>query len=247
MPDGRFLAPVTKFVADRASVAAVYHLGVERWGMAFTRDLGRLIESYAGEQLASFHGGQLHGERSFGRGGGKMTVDWILVLPGLVLLIEVKSARVAASSRFTQAGFLDDIKVDVGKAFAQVNRTARLLAERSVTLADIPCDRPVRGIVVTAEAHHLVNSEIFRDGLPRPMVPTTVLSLEELEEAVGVAMQRDPSQVLLELTDTVVSGNRVNALLSEWSTIDGSNGPNNPILREAWDRYPFRDIGTVEP
>lgn len=108
MRPGAYLAPSPRLVADRASLNAVYHHGQQRWGDRFTRDLGRLVEAYAGEQLGQVPGGSLTGERPYGRGGGAKTVDWLLVLPDVVVLVEVKSARVAARGSLDLAGWVDE-------------------------------------------------------------------------------------------------------------------------------------------
>lgn len=51
MPSGEYVAPQAAYVHQRASVNALYFAGVSRWGDAFTRDLGAVLERYAGEQL----------------------------------------------------------------------------------------------------------------------------------------------------------------------------------------------------
>lgn len=240
MPDGTYVAPATKLVADKASLASVYHLGQKLWQDRFTRDLGRLVETYVGDQLALIPGAAVTPERRYGRNGASKTVDWIVVLPTVVVLVEVKSARVSQAGRLDVEGFFDDVKKDVGKGLGQIATTAQMVASGHTVLADIPTDRPVRGMVVTAEPHHLINSPIYREGLPDPTVPTPILSLEELENTVTLTLATDPSGVLLDLTDREsdagydvvrkIARLHRDAGLAEW---------NNPILDAAYAQYPF--------
>ena len=240
MPDGLYVAPATKLVSDKASLGSVYHLGQQLWQDKFTRDLGRLVETYAGEQLALIPSAVVTPERPYGKNGASKTVDWIVVLPGAVVLMEVKSARVSQGGRLDVEGFFDDVKKDVGKGFGQIAVTAQLLASGHAVLADIPTDRPVRGMVVTAEPHHLINSPIYREGLPDPTVPTPVLSLEELENTVTLALAADPSGVLLELTDREPdSGFDVAKKIARIHSDAGLAEWQNPILDAAYAKYPF--------
>ncbi len=242
MPDGRYLAPAPTLVPDRASLAAVYFAGRDRWGDAFTVDLGRLVEAYAGEQLALVPGATLTPERTYGRGGGSLTVDWVMVLPDAVLLVEVKSARVAQPGRLDAAGFHDDVKRDVGKGFRQVAATAALLRDGHPVMGGVPTDLPVRGLIVTAEPHYLINNPVYRRGLPDPTVPTVVLSLEELENGVSLSLRRPPGGVFLGLTDwEATEGVAVGAVLRREYEASGLERWDNPILDEAWARYPFGD------
>lgn len=235
-----YLAPATKLVADRASLAAVYHLGLAKWQDAFTRDLGRLVEAYAGEQLGLVPGGTLTPERPYGRGSGSRTVDWILVLPRVVVLVEVKSARVAQPGRTGLTEFVADVKRDVGKGLGQIATTARLITDGDPVMDDVPKDRPLRGIVVTAEPHHLINAPEYREELPDPTVPSAVLSLEELENAVTITLAMDPSTVFADLTDWQDgSGVDLGDAIPRLHDQTGLTTWDNPVLDAAWSRYPF--------
>lgn len=243
MRPGVYLAPVPRLVAERASLNAVYYLGQNKWGAPFTRDLGRLVEAYAGEQLALVLGGTLTGERLYGKGGASKTIDWLLVLPGVVVLVEVKSARVAAPGRLDLTSWAEDVRRDVGKSMRQIATTAKLLREKHPVLADVPVDRPVRGIIVTAEPHYLINSPIYRSELSDPAVPTVVMSLAALEGAVAFALLRDPSEVFLALTDwhqdQGVHPERV--LHGGWRE-NSERNPPNPILDAAWKRHSWLSL-----
>jgi hypothetical protein len=196
--DTDFLAPLPRLVSDKATIAAVYYLGLDKWGNAFSTELGYLVETYAGEQLNLIPGATVTPEREYAP--GKKSVDWIVVLPDAVVLIEVKSARVNQASRLNLTDYHEDIKADVGKGFSQIATTADLVRNHHPAFADIP-ERPLRGIVVTAEPHYLINVPPYRQGLPDPTLPTTVLSLGELENMIEFCHDSDPNAVLLTLTN----------------------------------------------
>lgn len=235
----QFLAPVPHLVADKASVAAVYHLGQGRWQHAFTSELGHLVETYAGEHLRLIPTAAVTPEREYAPGA--KSVDWIVVLPNVILLVEVKSARVNQPARTNFAAYHDDVRIDVGKAFTQLHRTADLIRTGHAAFADIPTDRPLRGLVVTAEPHYLINSPIYREGLPEPTIPTAVMSLGELESTAAFSLVRDPSEVILSLTGSApTQGINVTATHNDWYR-QYPTPPRNPILDEAWNRMPWRD------
>lgn len=234
-------APLPRLVADKASLASVYYQGLAKWGEPFSRDLGKLVEVYAGEQLSLIPEAVLSGERDYEH--GSLSVDWIVVLPTVVLLVEVKSARVAQPSRLTLPAFLKDVTIDVGKSLGQIARTADLVRAAHRAFDDIPKDRPLRGVVITAEPHHLINSPIYRKGLEDPTVPTIVLSLDELEHAVAFTLVADPSHVLTELTDWhETSPVNVTDSFIKWNRERGARAvPRNPILDAAWNRLPWKE------
>lgn len=233
----QFIAPLPRLVADRASLAAVYHLGVKQYGQAFTGDLGRLVEAYAGEHLRLVPQAITTPDREYKT--GQRSVDWVVVLPNVVVLVEVKSARVNQAGRLSIAAYLEDVNSDVGKAMKQVHATADLIRTGHPAFDDIPIDRPLRGIIVTAEPHYLINSPLYRQGLPDPSVPTVVLTLGELENLVSFALVRNPNDVLLSHTDwTTSSPVNVTRLQNEWFT-QHQVKPQNPLLYEAWNRMPL--------
>lgn len=90
MPDGRYLAPQPAYVVQRLSPAAIYYLGADRFGDAFTRDVGNLFQAYVGRQLAQLPDATVHPEVFY---GGNRSVDWFAVWDDVVVLIEVNRSR----------------------------------------------------------------------------------------------------------------------------------------------------------
>lgn len=162
-----------------------------------TPHLGKIVEIYVGEQLDLLcPPGIRTGEIEYST--GQLGVDHILQLPEFAVLIEVKSARVAQPGRLDLDGYLADARRDVGKALRQIDYTAGLIRAGHDAFHAISPRTSLRGLVVTAEPHYLLNSPLFRDQLGRTSLPTTVLSLSELEKLVGIARATNIASILLE-------------------------------------------------
>ncbi|MFF4265799.1 hypothetical protein [Streptomyces virginiae] len=227
-----YLIPVTSAVLGKVSPMGLYYTGMERYGEAFSQDLGELFEQYIGRHLRLIPGADVHPEIVYGKKNGERGVDWIVVLPGLVVLVEVKSARPTAGLRLGPQQFAGKLTEKLEKAFGQINKSAGLINERHEAFTHIPNDRPTLGVVVTMEPFHLFNAPEFRSVLPATTVPTVVASASELEDAV-VLTENSLEQALLAHIKQPPPGG--------WSLRDLSQGRTaiNPILDEAWAAYPW--------
>ncbi|MFF3675860.1 hypothetical protein ACFYYS_18025 [Streptomyces sp. NPDC002120] len=96
-----YLIPVTSAVLGKVSPMGLYYTGQDHYKkrddddqtlLAFTRDLGELFEQYVGRHLRLLPGAEVYPEIVYGENGEK-SIDWIVVLPGLVLLVEAKAFR----------------------------------------------------------------------------------------------------------------------------------------------------------
>jgi hypothetical protein len=98
--DGRLLAPVLQTIGRKLSPIELYYLGIKRWGQAFARDMGELLEDYIGRQLASMPSVEVHPEIAYTEKKDVIhSVDWIVVFDDLVLLVECKATRTPAAAR----------------------------------------------------------------------------------------------------------------------------------------------------
>lgn len=100
------LMPVPDFLAWKPTPSGLSYAGMAKWGEAFARDLGRLFEAYVGRLLRLVEGVVLYPEISYRmprKQSGK-SVDWIVVFPGLVLLVEAKARRSTEALRSGGAG-----------------------------------------------------------------------------------------------------------------------------------------------
>ena len=128
----------------------------------------------------------------------------------------------------------------VGRAYEQIDVTAELIEKDRPKTATIPRDRPLRGLVVTLEPFHMVNTIFFDDVLERPSTPTLVVSAHELEGTLAV-LQNAPDTGARLLTALTPSNGLPSGLSKAAS--DLANIPN-PLLREAWNRFsaPWDDV-----
>jgi hypothetical protein len=244
MPDGRYLAPSMHLVARRLSPASLYYLALDRSGVAFCEDLGAVTEAYVGEQLNLVDTDLVLHDVTYARRAN--AADYVVAVPGLTLVIEVKSARVARLGRLDQQGYLDDLNKDVGKALTQIERTGQMIRDGHPAFASVDPTQEIRGIVVTAEPHYMLNSPFYRSQIPDPGFPTVILSLSELEHAVAVAHAGNPTGLLTALTAWGPDGIDVDAIIRGHERSLGITVARNPLLDAAYERA-WGDIDTHRP
>jgi hypothetical protein len=182
----------------RVRPSTVYYLGVDKydkaWRNALTRDLGLAHEDYIRLQLHQLKpAASVYGEFEYNtKKGSGMTVDAIVVHDDVVVLVEAKSTRARLDSRHTFAAYTDNLQRDLQRAFKEIARTAGMIRDHHPALGDaIPDDRPLCGLIVTPEPLWLANNAQFTAGYPDPTVPTSFVSLRELEDLVAYARE-DP-------------------------------------------------------
>jgi hypothetical protein len=237
--DGRLLAPVLQTIGRKLSPIELYYLGTKRWGQAFARDMGKLLEDYIGRQLASMPGVEVHPEVAYSEKRNVIySVDWIVVFDNLVLLVEAKATRTPAAARAADVTAQGTYQATLGKAFKQINRTYRALQAKLPAFDHIPMDRPMLGLVATLDPWYMANS-MAREFLPATDVPTMVASVREVEHLVGIGQRRSVSGVLSEIM-------RPDDERGTWElgTALGSfdePADRNPLLDDAWARLPFDD------
>src|SRR2546427_154289 len=83
----------------------------------------------------------------------------------------------ARPGRLDMNGYLADAEKDVGKAMKQIKHTADLITAKPPVFYAIDPTAEIRGIVVTAEPHYMLNSPMFRSSLTDSGYPTVILSL----------------------------------------------------------------------
>jgi hypothetical protein len=210
-------------------------------GKQFTVDLGHLFEAYVGRQLDLLNNVTIHPEIKWEgekKGNGGKSVDWIVVFPDLVLLVEVKSARPNADLRLGAENYAEKLARTPGEAFPQIERTDQLIAEGNPAFAQIPAHLPRRGMVVTMEPFHLLNTAELRTGIqrtPNPVtgetIPITTASIHELEQAVTIT---DTSLSQLLLTNPPGGALALQQLFEGHEFLE-----HNPILEKGWAAIPF--------
>ncbi|MDP5317336.1 hypothetical protein [Streptomyces poriferorum] len=190
---GGHLVPVPAAVVGKATPLGLYYTGGDNkseWGKAFTNDVGRLFERYVGRQLDLLPDAEVHPEIlvKLSKKDKAKTIDFFVVFRDLVLLVEVKSTRPGEQLRLGGPDFATLLPATpLKKAFEQINKSVKLLRSgRHPELADIPADRRMIGMVVTAEPFHQINTAAHRVAMPATDIPVMVTPIAELEDAVTI-------------------------------------------------------------
>ncbi|MGW6557666.1 hypothetical protein [Streptomyces hydrogenans] len=235
---GGYLVPVPAAVLDKASPLGLYYTGgdnMSEWGQAFTTDVGRLFERYVGRHLDLLADAEVHSEIvvKISKKMSMKTVDFFVVFPDLVLLIEVKSTRPSQPLRFGGPDFATLLSgTPISKGVKQINRSVELLRSgEHPELADIPADRQLIGMVMTAEPFHQINTPEQRKHLPKTTVPVMVTSISELEQAVTIT-----GTSMASLLRSAVAADAVNLrqLFPQYEFLE-----HNVILEQGWSAIPF--------
>ena len=127
-----YLLPIHDYLVQKITPLGLYFAGRNYFGGDdFSRALGDSFEKYVGQHLALLQnaGAEVYPEITYGR-QNKRTVDYFVVFPELVLLVEVKGARPTENARAGVDAGLDDIVKKVQRARNQIDATAKLIGDR---------------------------------------------------------------------------------------------------------------------
>ena len=189
------------------------------------RQVGPVFQQYVEDLANQVSGAKVISEFKYEtKGKNRDTIDFFIVLPGLLVLVEVKSARPLGdliSGQVEVDSAYDDV---FGVATKQLNESFRYLREISKKQKEIPATGNVIGLVVTAERFHLSNSTLFTKNLERDF-PTFHICAEEFEALV----QLDAKQIAQKLIEISIDPDK-----SMWDLSESM-----PDLRELQDRNPL--------
>ena len=118
--------------------------------------LGDRTQRYVGRQLALMEGIRLYPEIEYGK--SRHSVDWLWVSDSAVILIECKAARLTLDAQAGGGSLSAVMHRYLGAARKQIDTTARLIHEGHPAFTAIPRDRPVIGLVTTAEQFYLAGT-----------------------------------------------------------------------------------------
>jgi hypothetical protein len=229
------LLPIPNFLAWKPTPSGLSYAGMAKWGEAFARDLGRLFEAYVGRLLHLIPGVDTYPEivyRMPKKQRGK-SVDWIVVFPGLVLLVEAKARRSTEALRSGGAGAAAALQQTFDKGNAQLDTTFDLIKAGAHEFAHIPADRPIVGIVVTLDDFHMANSALHLPMYsPAQRLPSLAVCADELEGIVGLGAATEA--FLHEQTHTA-PGLYANLRMA----LSKHTIPNNPVLAAGIDAGPI--------
>lgn len=219
--DGRRLTPHPLLILQRISPTGLYYDRCREEG--FTDQLGPVFEHYVGMHLDLISGASVHREVDLGKHG--KSVDFIVVLPEVTVLVEVKATRLTEEARAGLPQFDIDFDRTLAKAQAQVTRTKQHIDGGHPALSFVPTDRPVRGLIITLEPYWLALGG-FGGYKPTGPAMTHIASVRELEAFCASAQNRDVGQLILDFP-----AEHSNNVLAK--AADGSE-TRNPILDRNW-------------
>lgn len=184
--DRRFIVPQPRLIRRRLGPNALFYAGNAKYGGGFGTDLGYLAETYVGRTLKQIGGAQVFGEVEYRESGNsKKSIDWFLVTPNLVVLIESKATRPDLRLRVGDPELGKALGEQLRKSVKQLNTTNALISQGHTAFAHIPADRPRVGLTITAEPFYAGNHSDFRSLLPKPDLPISFGSLRDLEALAG--------------------------------------------------------------
>ena len=160
-----------------------------------------------------------------------------MILPHLVILVEVKSRRLGPAARAGDATLMNSLSETLGGARKQLTRTVSHLADNHPAFTHIPTDRPMLGLIVTAEpfytgAAYLLDHDVAAiPGGRLPDVPVTAASAREVEWLVTHGKDVEP--LLLAVMAKSAGG------VVSLRDIGKKTDTENPILLNAWNAYPW--------
>lgn len=233
---GRWHIPVPHLLLRKATTLGIFYAGLENWGKDFADDIGAQFEAYIGDQLRELPGADVEPEIEWGPARARQrSVDWIVVFPTCVLLVEAKSTRPTEQIRLGSSTASDDLVRILAKGIGQLNKSAKLITERHEAFTHIPVDRPIVGLLATMEPFHTVNTPFVSAALPTASIPWRVCSAEELEGLVRLGAQ-DTGQLLHDhMTDPERDGHSIKPLF-EARPLGRSR-----ILDAAWNSFSWDD------
>ena len=242
-----WLIPVPGLVVRRLSPLGLYYAGLEHCGKAFADDLGDLFEPYVGSHLRLLGPDAVEPGFRYGRDNHE-TVDFIVTLPEVVVLVEVKSVRPTAPVRAGNEEAPKELKRMLNKGVKQLERADRLIHEQHPAFDHIPQDRPRLGLLVTLEDFHVLNSAFHRPLLDRerPDLPIGVASAGEIEHWVTV-QDKSPGQVALDArTEREEHPRPIGAGVALKQQLYGRKHRRNPIIDKAWSEGPWQQLATLD-
>lgn len=242
-----WLIPVPGLVVRRLSPLGLYYAGIQRWDKAFADDLGDLFEPYVGSHLRLLGADAVEPGFQYGRDNHE-TVDFVVTLPEVVVLVEVKSVRPTAPVRAGNEAAQKELKRILNKGVKQLERADRLIEEQHPAFDHIPRDRPRVGLLVTLEDFHVLNSAFHRPLLDRerPDLPIGVASAGEIEHWVTVK-DMSPGQVLLDArAEREEHPWPMGAAVVLKQQLYGRKHRRNPIMEKAWSEGPWQQLEAID-
>ncbi|MFD4443638.1 hypothetical protein ACFWPK_28075 [Nocardia sp. NPDC058519] len=230
---GGYLLPVYNYLVQKITPLGLFYTGMEHFGEDFSRALGDSFERYAGRHLAFLEsaGAVVYPEVAYNRGQNK-TIDYFLVFDEVVVLIETKGFRPKDDARAGTESGLSNLVAKVQHARNQIDRTAALIGE-APELAHIPADREIRGLVVTLEPVHNIDTFLYRDMFSANEVESSTISAHDIERICPIlAAEPGAGRKVLE---ALTFADPTPPALDR--AVKGLPSRRNPISTALWDSW----------
>jgi len=231
---GHAIAPVPETVRLRASVEGVIYEGLALYAAPFTQDVGSFFEGYVGRQLDTMTGAETYQEITYRgpSGSDRKTVDWFVILPSAVVLVECKSALPNRSVVEGRETFAEGHQQTIS-ARKQILATAELIRNGQPELSRIPTDRPMVGLVVTLGTYYGANGpEVSGESNTPANTPIGVIDAASLEKFVTL-----PACDADSLVAAMLSG-KPGGQIDPRIMIDRLHWGPNRLLQEAYENLP---------
>jgi hypothetical protein len=177
------LAPQAEFIFRSMQPENLYYRGMRKWAdRQFGKAYGFRVEAYTGMQLE--HTGKHHVEPEFKylkSGSEAASSDWFLITPDATVIIECKSARMSLVAKAGTEALPKVFEEHVSKAIRQLDDNASRILNRDAAFSHIPNDKPLIGLIVTAEPLYTANDPIILSKLRKPGIPVLTVSLKDIE------------------------------------------------------------------
>lgn len=226
------IAPQPFLITQAIAPGGLFYRGMDAWGDAFSTQLGYRVEAYVGRQLNSVTTFQVHPEVRHGRDGA-LTIDWFVITPQAVVLVECKSCRPALGAKAGATALVNDYLRRLDRGRQQINATYRLIAEKDPSVSFVPTDRPIYGLVVTSETFYLANDPTITDQMTATEIPTLCVSLRDLELWLSMA----PEHAMPELMNVFADPEKHSGTLE--MALPGAKVGRNQVLDNAWRKLPL--------
>lgn len=222
------IAPWLQAIMRKAVPPSIYHMGTRALGDSFTRDLGQVFQHYVGRQLDLIGGdSQVIPEVRYGpKKSQSDSCDWLLDLPGALVLIECKARQPVESLRVGGMEWLKTVETSIGKGIRQLNRSHRDIQSIADREPAVDPTKPRVGILVTLEPFYADQNWILAERLPPRDLPIAVMSVGELESLVTLSAG--------ELSDTVLDAGHVFDGNELRLRSDHAGERHNALLESTW-------------
>lgn len=225
------LAPWLQAVVAKASPASIYHLGFEKLGKRFPDELGHVFQHYVGRQLKLIaQPREVIPELRYGPARSSIdSCDWLLDLPGLLVLMECKSRQPIESLRIGSDRWIDVIADSTGHGIDQLNESHRNIDSIAALNPKIDPRKPRVGLVVTMEPFYINENWFVRERLIEAEFPVGVISAGELESLVTLSAD-ELARALREASDAAE-----NNVMLLTQALDAAQGRENSLIVSTFD------------